>query len=1751
MKKTNLIFKFLLLPIIFLMRFYSSQNFNMDPISRELEQKKKKAFIFELILVFAILSPLQLSAAVDVCPGTTLINLHNTSSDATQVVNTTLPASTTYYYTFTPTVTGKIQVDSSANKTYNSLFIRDVTSGCPGSNLWSNTNNSQDKSSPAIDVVANQQIVIAFERRYSSSIDVQLNFTFTVSSLKETCPGDVLNTLDGTSVTANQIVTGMVPANSLVYYHFTPTASGTVQVDSSMSNGSTYNSLFIRDVTSGCPGSNLWSNTSNSNTKSSPEVSISAGQTIVIAYERRYSSDRDFALDITYTVPIATAVNDWYTTEPDTQLVVNAANGLLSNDTGPGISITAKDLSSLAGSKTIDDDTGAFTFDPTSGFTGPTSFTYTITDSANNESTALVEILVAVDTNYDSVQGFDLVNPDNTRNIIGDYKIAGNTVLCLTTNRTTLATSENQCVDTTNMNSDATSNNYISKFIDIDGDASTWNSSSSYITLPNSYKTVLWAGLFWQGRFANGTLDRNGPAAIRYAQKNGSSYSWVNTSTSGAATFTENFLSTSARAQEISLKIDRGLSTSATYNTVTASKMYYNAYSSGITYSARADVTYLLRQAALEAEDKVTFTVANLPTSEGREETPGIYGGWSLVVIYAEDLLLGKPRNITLHSGMKTLDRNSGDQTINITGFKLPSSGNTVSASLSMFAGEGEFDYRTDGIQIKSNTDSTYQNMPSTSSSTNIFDAKMDGITRDTIANHKNNLQNNNVGVEVDDFNLSAIMSAYDRDNTNTLTLKMYSNQDYIIPAMLIFKTELYQPTICYDYTLEVGGYIIPSENNIIDTGIGSFTDKPMVTRISIQSREGDYDFQDVNLTYNIVDTSDTQYISGTTKIAKNSQFAYVDASGQTISEGNDGFLIYLGDGASDSAGGVIKPYEKRFLKFENEIENNVDTQFSLIMEYTIDYGGVTRAPGRTVLDSKAICRDDGGYFVGSDIFNVTSTDASTGTGKNYNLYTQVVNRPFDVRVFSHDIDHINTDHRLKVANTAIEVEIFNADIFPRDVNLSCLVPDSNISSSTFVDFTNDTSVPLSGFNIDYAVRNAGFRTWYLRRPDNSVVNHHCTDLGAAGQSCFKTVYVDELKTYETAENNCTTQCNASTGCYPCLRKYFGNPICSKDNFSVRPEAFVVDLLDNLQQTDSRQPTRRVAHSANLFGVTNESNVSAGYDYRFDINATSHTGDSAVNGYYRTFDSSSNTYSSTMQLWNKTAIDNSGFCNDTSDKNVSFTLFNGTNVNNYQHINELGGIDQTGLYEYKMKDSNWTVVDWHKDKTTHHIITNPTSWNNVHDCVDSNGFVNNTGKPGCEIQNSHLNNGTGVQYNELNITFNPYSINIGLSAYSPIRNNLLDNEFVYINTVDEAFYPNGIDENMSYNIQGTISARGWSSTPGNGTMLSNFVKGCFAQNLDMNLSYTYLSAIPGTTPNLRRDIVDHNSSDTSVITRPRQNNISNNVLTMNTKALFLMNGNPMYQNAEHFAKDMQGTLTMDLGLNFDRTYDTPLNPRRINFADFNISLQSNANINVDKIGTHKVFGNLPINQDVTFLYAKAKPGLYFYDDIIDASVVTPISVATFCDLGETECRNRGLQTSGATEIQTNEAFWWRALNHTDVVGNIAFDIGSSSGSPSISPKFTNITTNGEDATITVGRGATPPLPFIVPIELTVNDPAAPAPANYTDRWLIYNVYNPNTAPSPFYRVRFIGNNSNWTGHGKTGHVVDDQVNQRKSRRLEW
>ena len=1444
--------------------------------------------------------------------------------------------------------------------------------------------------------------------------------------------------------------------------------------------------------------------------------------------------------------PLIVATPNTYSTTPG----VSVSGNLITDDTGNGadsgtniVALTTVTNGPSQGTVTIDPD-GTFTYTPSSSASGTDTFTYTITDGT---TTASALITINIGTEYGNRHPFDLINPDYTRNIRGNYKIAGNTVLCLTEKRSGYGgTCSNELMHT--------SNNYVSKYIDIDDNnpdsdhTGTWNSSSSYIELPDTYDQrggygILWAGLFWQGRVPRATQDNDGDwdgEDIHYPIDNGNSYTFEET---GKGIGHANVNLEAIGANRIKLKIDTG-----TYQDIMAKTLYKY----GPSYGAFADVTEKLQSANL-AKGTHNFTVANLMTAEGREHSPGVVGGWSLVVIYAEDFN-GQPRNISVYSGFDKV--NNPSDSFTISGFMLPSAGD-VHANLSLFSGEGEYLYgRRSGYENKedwikiSNGVSGYK-FPEGETmfhKNNVFDAILDGITREDVTGHANNQQVNNVGVDIDNFDVSDLVTAY-RDNDpdiNTMHIQWSSDWDYITPSMMVFATELYVPKLCYDYTLDIGGYVLDSEDNEIITPFGGYG-VPLTTHLFVRSLEGDIDFTDVNISYSIDDINQLHYVSGSTEIAENGQFNYQNAGTWTTNETNKGFSMYIGTGKTATSGGIIAAEESRYIKLDSEfLSASIDTHFNFDIHYNVNYGSGAVPMHKRFRGPEDLCPSTGGFNVTYGLFNVVDGNADNSNPK-YNLFTQVSGRAFDLKVFAHDVTNpyelSHTD-----LNLSVEVEMIRADDFIRNFNTTCANEHSVLDKDMSVARDRAKFVHIDGkyatlsydaADIDFAYRSLAMRVWYFVMGDGSLVDdHECTRANQAGcETLFDSTF-SQLRDSNNAVI-CGTECaSGGTGCYDCLRSRYAVKVCSRDNFTIRPEAFLTNLLDSQESENTADPSRSIMISKT--GETNDGNLVAGYKYRFDINATSQISENAVPKYIQHFTNESTGHLAQM-VWNGPI---NSTCNDVEDKNISFNMYEGSTVNEHKHTAQVGMVDQIGEYLYKISDINWTSADWDDAEMIHHTTgINSAYFRQGNDCLYGSNITTagtNAEETGCEISSVHT--GPMGTYTTLDVQYYPYTFNVaGLTTGAGPTN---DNNFVYINTLDRILYPNGIDEDMSYNIQGTFRAAGYT-----GDAVSNFVDQCYADDVNMTLQHAYLSDIPTNgTHDLRADLIDHNTTNPS-LTYPSNNPISdrrripfNNILTKNVET-----GLTITQNKNIFVKDMQGAITMDLGFNFDRDNNTTLNPRRINFSDFNITYVSTPTINVDMKDDYQIFGNKTIDANITFLYARAKPGKVFYDDVTDTNIFTPVSVVVYCDRGYAECQNRGIM---ALDAQTNEDNWWKSWDHDNIASNDGNIELLSTPASALNRSNTLINSQGEDRNVNVSRGSAT-LPAVVPVNLVVNDPAnPPAPANYTDRWLIYNPESATTAPLPFYRVRFIGG-SGWAGYGDTGNVVGGTSNVQKNRRLEW
>ncbi|MFK5976750.1 MAG: PKD domain-containing protein [Sulfurovum sp.] len=1631
------------------------------------------------------------------CPGNKIPLLDGTGASITNRFNNIrIPGLTTYFYNFTPTIAGIFEVATNANRSSNRLIVRD---GCSGEIL--NTNNynynNDNKNSGEISVNANQLIVVSYERTYDSTIEVDFDFKYTVSVPTPPVIADIADmTIDLETPFVLDLSAYVTEADGDVV---TYTVSG-------LPIGLLFNNVTKKII--GTP------------------TAVGTSTVTVMVSDKEGSATKSFV--ITVVKPELKAVADIYPATAGADLIGN----VISNDSGLSIKVTANTVPSNG--TVVIASNGVFTYTPLGG--GNDTFTYTITDSLGESAIALVSINVS--TIYKSGnQPFVLINPPETRNIIGGYTILGNTSECITN-------SKDKYTGTCQNSNSYNDNNYMAKYIDIDGNtgigAATWNSSSSNFEIPTNYdqldgKGILWAGVFWQG-----SINNKNSYAQRRGLVDGTTYKFKNITTNSDIDLTK------TDGNRLLIRVDDDSS----YTPLQATTFYYDTKfgDNGGYYAAYTDITSLMQSKNIGV-GKHTVTIANLTANEGRQSSTGNYGGWSMVVIYKQDDLTGDATNVSIYNGYTKIPNS---QQVKISGFRLPSAGD-VHATFSTFAGEGEYVYGTpngnyDSMVMKRLSSDSGDKMPLPADPNNIFDAKLANIDRDS--GNNNDMQNNN-GIDVDTYDVSTIITKYrDIDKyVGTIYISLSSNNDYITPSMMAFSTALYQPNICYDYSIDIGGFIIPSEDNKIKTTLGAYG-TPLSTKISILSKEGDFELHDVNITYKINDTQQLHYVSNSTGLAQNDRHSYIPAGptglNQTYQENISGFGMYIGTGAGTvpiGPGGIIDSYEARYLTFDTEMmQSSIDTSFKLWIEYSVDYGSgpVHLSKG---FGKGSICPASGGYFPAWGIFNVTSDDASLTTGQPYNLYTQVANRAFNARIFSYGTDYVTP----KVFDSTVEVEVYNAGILNRDTNVSCYNPDSNISAPVFVKFNNSTSTPILGLKYNLATQNTGFRTWFLTSPSGGLVEQNCGNRN--NESCFQTVYKDNYPD----DDNCTSQCSAGgQGCYACLRTHYGRILCSRDNFAIRPEAFATKLIDSNQSNDALNTNIRLISDSTIAPVTTPISLAADYNYRFDTIATDYRNDNPVHGYFQTFNESISATSTLQWNQNPTSGNDISGCVDTNDTNLSMSIANGTNT--ADNISSLNRINQVGDYFFALRDSNWTSADWDTSSMVHHDTNR--GFLSTPDCLVDKGDVNIegvTGRHGCMISSNHTHPIASKKYRDFDLQFYPYSFNLDAiqNGARPSQDNN-NNTFVYINTLDSNLYQNGIDENMSFNIYGTFTAAGY-----NGLKLTNFVNSCYAENVDLILNYRYLSnpRLPNNqyipTPALTYDLIEYNSTTTpNIVTRVRE---------QDTFATSTANNTPTELKVEQvpadFSTNAEGAISMDWSFNFNRNISKYLNPRLLNFIDLNIIFETQPSnnlgsqgINVDLDNTHLILGNKIINQNITFLYARTKSSKKFYEDVIGVEIATPISIVNYCNLGVLACRNLGIDTDKA---QTGETSWWLSTDHStlDRDGNIVLVQGiiteGSGSSPTITPTTVFILGDGQELDIVVNTGTTPVLPLTVPINLETNNTIF-----RTSRWLVFDPFA-NIAPSSLlYRVRFLGA-SNWGGFGDRGSIVDTVASEKKTKRLDW
>jgi len=928
------------------------------------------------------------------------------------------------------------------------------------------------------------------------------------------------------------------------------------------------------------------------------------------------------------------------------------------------------------------------------------------------------------------------------QNIYGDIKLVGNTVLEIDANKnetdSTAFFSDDETAYGQYVTAGAVINNWFGywydvsayeannftymKYVDVNnnGDPDVYNSSSSTLTLPAG-STIVFARLYWSGLFHNfndGTsLDADATASksVKFKIDGLDVGNGINQFIDVTVNQTNTYAETEGWTELSSASND----------------LLYSRY------SAYKDVTTNLQNLSFDGSS-INLTTANVMSNEGWMRNYGNYGAWSLAVVYQNSDESFK--NVSLHTGYKLVyNTTDGAVEIPISGFLTPSSAK-VTSTLSVFTTEGEKTtlFGTDYLKVANKNDVSRLSVSNSNSypnsSTNIFDS--------TITNAETTTPNisNTMGIDIDTFSVGVdgdLSHPQIIENLQTDTvIELSSGGDAYTVNTVALSTELYVPLFCYDYAYKQQDRYFTEDNNGTQTPnlTGDVvTNEPVEITLYLRNMvESDVSISNMLVEVTDINVSQGVYERESVRLALTGDLTPANILDSALSV-SDSFVKNV-DVGTLGANDFFYLYYKI-----NPLVSTLDMPITVSMNYDLIVDGMilnnfttTLGSGQTKIE---MCTGSNfEYTPTTGVFNVVHNDYYNGSTQFYNLPTQVTSRAGNFQVIALN----QTDPNLPEGrDTIVAVELIDAAAF-HDSDASCNEMESAISEKVWVIFDNNaTSTMFDGNALNAALglnnsitsasqfyanarENTAFRLSYNVTGDGNA-NLVQTQLLPDGTynvlnfaqvvqtigACSKPV-VYPLNANQTGIATQSAQACGNSGnsisaaqlkfCMECIYGFNTRVVCSRDNFSLRPEAFLIKLSDSNQTTAAVSSSRLDEDGLGVIsGVSSPTtrilNVAAGYSYNVEVNATNYLNNDSSSGYTKSYGSS------TQDLFQyvfdeRNSRDVSG-CNDVTDKNLSVRFLNGV-------VDSNASVDQVGEYRLSVTDATWTTVDGNPIYMTRH-----------------------------------------------------------------------------------------------------------------------------------------------------------------------------------------------------------------------------------------------------------------------------------------------------------------------------------------------------------------------------------------------------------------------------------------------------------------
>ncbi len=550
-------------------------------------------------------------------------------------------------------------------------------------------------------------------------------------------------------------------------------------------------------------------------------------------------------------------------------------------------------------------------------------------------------------------------------------------------------------------------------------------------------------------------------------------------------------------------------------------------------------------------------------------------------------------------------------------------------------------------------------------------------------------------------------------------------------------------------------------------------------------------DITDSNLDILDIDTTQVEYVLGTTELANKSSIIPSSITDNGATTSSNIYNIPLG---SLSSGDYF------YIDYDlNPKLSTLDTPINAELSFTVSGNNYELTFG----DEIPLCSLSSGigYTPVSAIFNIIHNSYYNSTTQYYNLPTQVVKKLGNFGAISLEP---STDALKEISNVPVEVELIDVDMYGGDAEAACQEPLSAITPRVlFIFGPNDTNTSYMSFNqtilqnainegtvtpmrdgttlstpSDFykkAVKNTAFRVSYRYVGDDGDLIQIENIDGSSGTKYNVLNFPDAVKLGECVQDmdgkpnnsDMVAQYCSNAGvsyasamtpaelrtCLECVYGLNTKLTCSRDNFSIRPEAFKLKL-DDQNQTDTTSQTV----------LTSPADIAAGYNYNIEVTATSHIDENPALGYSKTF--TETTPDKAQYIWNSAFTE----CNDDTNKTTTITFDNGI-------VDGNTSIQQVGDYILNITDTTWTAVDWNQTLMEHHVgsyfIPNTTP-----DCSINSSDTSSTIKAGCNISSSHTNHNISQTYNDFVITSHPYKFDLNITSSSGLNN--LNLPYVYM-----------------------------------------------------------------------------------------------------------------------------------------------------------------------------------------------------------------------------------------------------------------------------------------------------------------------------------------------------------------------------------